>query len=288
MPALPASTCLLPRRTILSLAAAVLLPLLAACATEVSAQSSVEMSIVDRDSGQVLPVYRQDGRSYVAGRPAARYAVRLHNRSAGRVMVVLSVDGVNAVSGQTASWNQVGYVLEAWRSYDIAGWRKGDNVIAAFEFAALRDSYAARTGRPVNVGVIGMAVFPERPAPPKVGQLGSAPQTSSADAAAAVKSEADGVADTAARSAARQMAESAMAAPQRLGTAHGPLEWSESTRTSFERRDATPQAVVEIAYDSYQNLVSAGIIRAGAAHANARAFPLNRDADAYVPDPPAR
>jgi hypothetical protein len=113
MPALPASTCLLPRRAILSLAAAVLLPLLAACATEVSAQSPVEMSIVDRDSGQVLPVYRQDGRSYVAGRPAARYAVRLYNRSAGRVMAVLSVDGVNAVSGQTASWNQVGYVLEA-------------------------------------------------------------------------------------------------------------------------------------------------------------------------------
>jgi hypothetical protein len=288
MPALPAATCSVPRRAVLSLAAAVLLPLLAACATQVSAQSAVDMSIVDRDSGQTLTVYRKAGRSYVAGRPASRYAIRLSNRSAGRVMVVLSVDGVNVVSGQTASWNQGGYVLEPWGSYDITGWRKSDTAIAAFEFAALRDSYAARTGRPANVGVIGMAVFLERPASPPVGQLSMAPQAATADAAAAAKSQADGGADAVARNAARESVQSMTAAPDRLGTAHGQREWSVSTRTSFERLDATPQAVVEIAYDSYQNLVAAGIIRAGAAHANARAFPLNQDADGYVADPPAR
>ena len=43
------------------------------------------------------------GASYVAGRPGDRYAVRLTNRSPGRVLVVLSVDGVNAVSGETAA-----------------------------------------------------------------------------------------------------------------------------------------------------------------------------------------
>ena len=34
------------------------------------------------------------------------------NRTGARVLTVLSVDGVNAITGQTASPNQSGYVLE--------------------------------------------------------------------------------------------------------------------------------------------------------------------------------
>ncbi|MEO7057799.1 MAG: hypothetical protein ABI143_13420, partial [Caldimonas sp.] len=64
--------------------------------------STVDVQIVDRSRGDTLPTYRSRGASYVAGRPGDRYAVRLTNRSNGRVLVVLSVDGVNAVSGETA------------------------------------------------------------------------------------------------------------------------------------------------------------------------------------------
>ncbi|MBL0163667.1 MAG: hypothetical protein IPP82_08530 [Xanthomonadales bacterium] len=75
---------------------------------------------------------------------------------------VLSVDGVNAVSGETASANQSGYVLDAWESTEINGWRKNLDEVAQFNFTSLPDSYAAQTGRPANVGVIGVAVFTER------------------------------------------------------------------------------------------------------------------------------
>ncbi len=102
------------------------------------------------------------GASYIAGRPGNRYAVRLTNRSGARVLVVLSVDGVNAISGETAATGQQGYVLAPHASAEITGWRKSWQEAAAFYFTALPDSYAARTGRPDNVGVIGAAVFRER------------------------------------------------------------------------------------------------------------------------------
>ena len=79
----------------------------------------VSMSIVDREAGQAMTTYRKDGRTFVAGRPAARYAIRLANQTGRRVMVVLSVDGVNVITGETASVGQSGYVLDPWQSYDI-------------------------------------------------------------------------------------------------------------------------------------------------------------------------
>ena len=164
-----------PRRQAMRMVAAAVLSLsqLPACAAvsqprERPQQHLVALSIIDRETGQPLIVHHKDDRSFVAGQPASRYAIRVSNRTAGRVLVVMSVDGVNIVSGENAAVGQTGYVLAPWRTFDIAGWRKSDREIAAFEFAALADSYAARTGRPGNVGVIGMAAFLERPAPPPV------------------------------------------------------------------------------------------------------------------------
>ena len=82
-----------------------------------------------------MPVYHKDGRHFVPGRPGARYALRLRNLTHPRVLVVLSVDGINVISGETADWRQVGYVLDPGRSYDINGWRKSGSEVAAFEFA---------------------------------------------------------------------------------------------------------------------------------------------------------
>ena len=134
-----------------------------AAAAPARAGNLLDLAVVDRDSGQTLPTYAAGGKLYVAGTPGHRYSVRLSNRSGGRVLAVLSVDGVNAVSGQTASPDQTGYVLDAWQSTEVAGWRKSLDEIAQFNFTALSNSYAARTGRPANVGVIGVAVFAERP-----------------------------------------------------------------------------------------------------------------------------
>jgi hypothetical protein len=97
----------------------------------------------------MLPVHRHRGELYVAGEPGHEYEIRLRSREHGRVLAVTSVDGVNVVSGETAATSQGGYVLD--------GWRKNLDEVAAFYFTRLRNSYAARTGRPDHVGVIGIA-----------------------------------------------------------------------------------------------------------------------------------
>src|SRR6185437_846624 len=54
------------------------------------------------------------------------------------------------------------YVLDSGEHYRITGWRKSNSEVAAFTFTASPNSYAARTGRPGNIGVIGVALFREK------------------------------------------------------------------------------------------------------------------------------
>lgn len=246
----------------------------AGCAATVVPPQLLDLQLVDRDSGAVLSQYPSQGRRYSPGTPGARYAIRLTNRSGARVLVVLSVDGVNAITGDTAAYEQTGYVLGAGESHDITGWRKSDERIAAFEFTALGDSYAARTGRPANVGVIGAAVFREVVVTPPVMAAPAAPVPLArlhggvaADAAGAAPAEAE------------------RAARAKLGTGHGASEWSPVARTGFQRRTVRPEQLLEIHYDSAANLVAAGIMPRPLAQ-GPRAFP--HSSPGYVPDPPAR
>jgi hypothetical protein len=134
-----------------------------------------DVSIIDRDSGVVLDTHYYHGDYWVAGRPGGRYAIEIHNQLGERLLAVTSVDGVNVVSGETAAWDQGGYVFDPGDRYQITGWRKSDAEVAAFTFTDLANSYAARTGRPANIGVIGVAVFRERQ-PPTLQSLGRCPR----------------------------------------------------------------------------------------------------------------
>src|SRR5271155_911076 len=95
-----------------------------------------EVAIIDRDSGVALSPHYYRGEYWVAGRPGAKYSIEIHNRLGERLLAVTSVDGVNVLSGETAAWDQDGYVFEPGESYQIAGWRKSDAEVAAFTFTA--------------------------------------------------------------------------------------------------------------------------------------------------------
>jgi hypothetical protein len=269
---------------------------LAACATAPRpshAGNLLDLAVVDRDTGETLRTYRDHGRLYVAGTPGHRYSVRMKNRTDGRLLTVLSVDGVNAITGQTASTSQSGYVLSPWESTEIAGWRKSDNEIAQFNFTALPDSYAARTGRPANVGVIGVAVFTERvsawrkrdeiarqdtpPAPSVDEREASRASGAAADAARPASAPAPSAAEPIAKQRAFSKSE------EHLGTGHGAREYSPIESTTFERASTYPAEQLSIWYDSYRNLVAQGIIERPIARRDPQPFP-----GGYVPDPPAR
>ena len=237
--------------------------------------SLVDVDIVDRSQNELLPIYQQRGTSWVAGRPGSRYAVRLSNRSGARVMVVLSVDGINAVTGETAGLGQVGYVLAPGQSTEITGWRKSLTEAAAFYFTALPDSYAARTDRPDNVGVIGVAVFRERQRPPEVSRR---PFDSAEPGMAQNADRARGAAESSAAPAPAAKAAGSLR-EERLGTGHGEREYMPTSHTSFERAGERPNEVVRLRYDSHDRLLASGVIRPRQAPWGPEAFP------GFVPDP---
>ncbi|MEO8459649.1 MAG: hypothetical protein ABI451_03895 [Dokdonella sp.] len=282
--------------------------LASACAiAPAHAGNLLDLSVVDRDTGSTLSTWSHNGKLYIAGKPGHRYAVRMTNRSGGRVMAVLSVDGVNAVTGETAGADQNGYVLDAWQSAEINGWRKSLDEIAQFNFTSLPNSYAARTGRPANVGVIGVAVFTER-VQYEIDQQAYRDSVGSADAATRNEDRADqpakptAAAEPEQRAGASAMAGAAPPAPaarrarqadqaygelakstEKLGTGHGAREWSRVATTTFERASTYPAQQTAIWYDSYANLVAQGIIVRPYAQREPSPFP-----NGFVADPPRR
>src|SRR5688572_29540191 len=89
-----------------------------------SARPLLDVSVTDLSESQVLPTYRDRGATYIPGRPGHRYALTLRNNTSERVLAIVSVDGVNAVTGETASSQQAGYVLGPWETAEVKGWRK--------------------------------------------------------------------------------------------------------------------------------------------------------------------
>src|SRR5688572_11070890 len=146
----------------------VLAALLAGFSAHAAALGSLaDITVFDRSEGRRLPVYWHEGRAYVVGKPGNEYQLSLRSRQGEDVLAVLSVDGINVITGETATTQQSGYVLSPGRPLDVKGWRKDLSRTAAFYFTALPDSYAARTGRPDHVGAIGVALF-RRKAPERV------------------------------------------------------------------------------------------------------------------------
>lgn len=80
----------------------------------------------------------------MVGKPGNEYQVTVRNRSREDVLAVVSVDGVNVISGETAHPSQTGSVLSAHGSYDILGWRKSLAETAAEQDSRLGTGHGRR------------------------------------------------------------------------------------------------------------------------------------------------
>ncbi len=247
------------------------------------------VAIIDRDSGVALSPYYYRGEYWVAGSPGARYSIEIRNCIGGRLLAVASVDGLNVLSGATAGWDQTGYVFNPGERYEISGWRKSDTEVAAFTFTESPRSYAERTGRPANVGVVGVAVFRERiPQPVYSPPVYTPPaQATDRDESIARRSAQASSALGAANEAWPAPAAPAAQPPTaKLGTGHGEREYSYVSHTEFSRMQPEPNEVIRIHYDSLDNLIAMGIVkRPRHAPAVVNPFPASPEQH-YVPDPP--
>lgn len=247
----------------------------------------VSVSIEDAKEHNPLQLFsRAGGRGYVVAESGA-YEIVVRNRTDDELLVVPSVDGVNVLTGKTAAADQGGYIVPPRGSVRIDGWRKSLTEVARFYFTSLPDSYAARTGRPDNVGVIGLAVFEKAPpqwtdrsARLEKAEPGSAPAAPMANEG--MRARVESMAST---NKADSAAPSGAPVTPRLGTGHGERQVSEVTYRSFVRRTPYANEVVVLEYDTVLNLRARGVLpRLPVAPAEPNPFP----AQGFVPDPPAR
>jgi hypothetical protein len=270
------------RRTLLALATATALAIAIAPLAVSHADSLARVDIYDRSAGEELPVYRHHGRRYVVGQPGNEYAIQIRNCSDRRLLAVVSVDGVNAVTGESASPDQSGYVLEPGGYVNIQGWRKDLDRTAAFYFSDPADSYAARTGRPSDLGVIGVALFRERRVE-RSAWIGNGSWTATQETTN--RAEADAAGEAKASHAAGSAAPAPAMEQPSLGTGHGRGEFSPVEQVEFERASSQPDEMIAIRYERRETLVAMGVIpqwRHSPPHRDPDPFPA---ALGFVPDP---
>jgi hypothetical protein len=113
-------------------------------------------------SGRMLPGLIVGDRWFVVGEEGRRYSIVVRNRTDLRLEVVLSVDGLDVIDGQPASFRKRGYIVEPHRKVLVEGFRQSTEAVAAFRFGPVHESYAAEKYHNTrNVGVVGIALFNE-------------------------------------------------------------------------------------------------------------------------------
>jgi hypothetical protein len=277
------------------------------------AEPSYEVVLED-EFGTPLPSYPQRSERFALGRDGQRYNVRVFNHTGRRIEAVVSVDGRDVLSGQPGDYRrQRGYIVPAYGSVLIDGFRTSLSSVAAFRFTSPGDSYSSRMGTPENVGVIGAAFFSENPPPPPpvvrpqiprrsypyggprdsesrnkyegrggIGTMGHAEPPAPAAESAPSRSAggADKSADSYASSERRGRDDSS-----NIGTQYGEETYSQVSEVTFVRaRAKSPDRVITLRYDDYEGLIARGILpRPEPRHARGpSAFPVNR----FAPPPP--
>jgi hypothetical protein len=258
-----------------------------AAAQEVPARWGPYAAELVDESGRALPTFEHRGRTYVLGALGQRYLLRVRNGTGRRIEVVASVDGRDVVDGRPAAFDRRGYVVAPYGEITIDGYRLSHSSVAAFRFSSVPRSYAARSGDARDVGVIGVAVFPERgpyasppryppPQPPPgvpypsydAPRSGAAPgptedraEAQRAPAPPPPGAEASPPSDAPLAGREGEARPGLAPAPHRpgLGTEFGEEHASRVDEVAFARAGTRPEAVLTVRYDDRPGLLALGI-----------------------------
>jgi hypothetical protein len=245
------------------------------------------VELVD-EHGRPLPTFEHRGRTYVLGALRERYLLRIRNGTGRRVEVVASVDGRDVVDGRPAAFEKRGYVVAPHGEVTIDGYRLSEAAVAAFRFSSVPRSYAARKGDARDVGVVGVAIFPERraarvpppyrppypyPGPypsdavPPDARSGAAPEASPEERAEAHRGAArpPSTSEAPLADGGSRARPGIAPRPHRpgLGTEFGEEHASPVEQVSVVRAGARPEAVLTLRYDDGAGLAALGIDVAG-------------------------
>jgi len=114
-------------------------------------------------NGRACKEYTHKGMSFIEARHGTNYTVKIKNDNPYRVMAVLSVDGLDVVTGKPAEETNTGYIIDAYNSLDIKGYRISDDNSASFIFTSKGKSYVQQAkSNATNAGVIGLRTYKEK------------------------------------------------------------------------------------------------------------------------------
>jgi hypothetical protein len=239
--------------------------------------------------GRASPLYAAtdgSGRFYFEAREGGHYSIRLANRTSERLGAVVTVDGLNVISGLRDDGRGRMYVVGPWEDTEIRGWRSSLADVRRFTFVDERASYAARSGKAnAKMGWIEIAVYREQrryvtrpypypyPAPPyepgyrdKSEDAPAAPGRDSArsdgDAPAAKAAPAPPPADAPmgeAQTEERRESNEGARARSFPGTGWGTRTDDPAVVVSFEP-EATPAERITLRYEYRSALVALGVL----------------------------
>jgi hypothetical protein len=203
------------------------------------------------DDGRVFARYdlashsqRGQLRAYVEAERYRNYGIRVRNRTAGRIGLVIAVDGRNIISGQKSDLlaSEPMYVLGPYEQATYEGWRTSDSNVQRFIFTDAQNSYAEAWGDASAMGVIAVSAFRELPVVQPQRRSGRQSMAPSADAPGEAR------------------AEKSMESADAAGTGFGDSHESRSVRVHFKpQRHAFAKQFLK--YEWRESLVRLGVIR---------------------------
>jgi len=117
-------------------------------------------------NGNRCKQYQHQGKTYIEAKNGSEYVIEIKNNYGKRVLAVGSVDGLNVLTGKAASDTDTGYIIGAYSSEKIKGFRFSDDEWAMFKFGYkfYGNTYAQskEDGSEKNCGVIGLRIFYEK------------------------------------------------------------------------------------------------------------------------------
>lgn len=110
-----------------------------------------------------LKSYYWKDKRFAVGRYESSYSIVVKSHARSRLELVVSVDGLDVVDGKEANIKKRGYIIWPGQTLEVKGWRSSQQQVAKFVFSTVDSSYPAlKHGTTRHVGVVGLAVFPEK------------------------------------------------------------------------------------------------------------------------------
>jgi len=115
-------------------------------------------------NGKKCKLYTHESKFFMEAKEGSEYEIKIDNNSADNILAIVSIDGLDVLTGKPATVDSGGYIINALSSYRIKGYRYDDSTVGAFKFVKKDNSYAAGISSESirNCGVIGVILYKEK------------------------------------------------------------------------------------------------------------------------------